>query len=122
MAWDDKPIDLTPLIAREAQHLVDLDADLSLIGLPEQRISDFALDHNWPAGSIDPHPNLLTPGVHWKSKVNGTWILSRVRPDGTIERHRAVPTCYCGKLVSTCLEENGSDCHHPHAAAHMWGD
>lgn len=31
-------------------------------------------------------------------------------------------TCYCGKARSVCVAENGAHCHHPDAAAHMWGD
>jgi hypothetical protein len=30
--------------------------------------------------------------------------------------------CYCGKPESVCIQESGSNCHHPHAHAHMWGD
>jgi hypothetical protein len=34
----------------------------------------------------------------------------------------AEEVCYCGKTKSRCIEDNGSGCHHPFAAAHMWGD
>lgn len=31
-------------------------------------------------------------------------------------------TCYCGKTKTKCVEDNGVNCRHPFAAAHMWGD